>query len=102
MRGGIGDDRVANLAGAPLAPRSLGRDGPGGRELIQQRVARGRELGDARDPWLGRVKRRGLGGRIGRVRGELRLELADLAAQLAPSRALRRIDPTVRVEAELG
>ena len=105
MAGRVGHDRVAYRAGAALAlPAPAGRRACLG-ELREQRVACLGEVGDAGDPGLGGMQQRGRGRGldVAAVAGELGLDPADLAAQLAPPGALVDFEPgVVEVELQLG
>jgi len=89
MARGIGEHRVAHLSRTALASRPAHGRGPRLSESCQQRVARARELSDPRNARLAGA--RGSSARwseLAAVGGQLRLEPADLAAQLAPRGAL--------------
>jgi hypothetical protein len=102
VRGGIRDDRVADLPGTALAARPQSR-GPTGRgELAQQRVANPLELLRRCHPRFRRAQTARLveGLEVADVARQLRLETADLAAELAARRELVDLQPRV-VELEL-
>jgi hypothetical protein len=91
VRLGVGDDALAASAGAALALAAALGLGAGCLEPLHQLVADRLELADA-----GHVRLRpqqGMGLLLGaclRIGGELRLEAADLAPQLAPGGGLVR------------
>ena len=103
MRGRVGDDRVADLAGAALA---AARSTAAARAVASSPSSVSRvdgQFGDAGDARLVRPQRgRARRAAAGRVGGKLRLELADLAAELAPCGALRCLEPGSSSRPELG
>jgi hypothetical protein len=91
VRGGVGGHLLEPGAGATLTTSPLGLGGAGTVETLDQIVADRLELGHVRHVALGSKERMGglpgLAG-VGRVGGELRREVRDLATQLPAAEPL--------------
>jgi hypothetical protein len=95
VRGWVGRHLLESPAGAALAVGPAGRGRPSAVETLDQIVADLLQLGHVRDVSLGAEEgMRRLAGlpRVGGIRGELRLEVGDLAAKLLAPEPLVGLD----------